>query len=227
MRHETAGNRVGTSQAFPAQLQIPDSRIQSGWIKHGGSRLFSTPKILRECPSTTYSGHQVQGVDVPGFLKAATTVMSSSAILGAGVLAMLPEEPSTPSSATVSATMRLPNVPPTPCIRPLWPNANGACQAWTLPHRDVEGLLASEPTRAGASRESTVRGRTARAENIKARKAHAEKASRRISVARNMTPTQRGFTSWPTWGEDAFRPEFRQRRNDTMRMFAFFGTQAR
>jgi hypothetical protein len=160
---------------------------------------------------------------VPGFLKAATTVMSSGAILGAGVLAMLPEEPSTPSSAT----MRLPNVPPTPCNRPLWPNANGACQAWTLPHRDVEGLLASEPTPAGASRESTVRGRTARAEKIKTRKAYAEKASRRISVARNMTRTQRGFTSWPTWGDDAFRPEFRQRRNDTIRMFALFGAQAR
>jgi hypothetical protein len=168
-----------------------------------------------------------------GFVKAAAIVMFGGAIVGAGILAMLPEENSAPLSATVPTKVEFPEISPAPCRRPLWPNAEGACQAWVLPHRELEGLLASEPTRAGAAHDSTlasgtVRGRTARAENNKGRRVQANNASRRIPVAPRMASvTQRGTTIAPTWRQDAFHPGFPERRNDMTRMFAFFGAPAR
>jgi hypothetical protein len=166
-----------------------------------------------------------------GFVKAAAIVMFGGAIVGAGILAMLPEENSTPLSATVPTKVEFPTISPAPCRRSLWPNTEGACQAWVLPHRELEGLLASEPTRAGAAHDSTlasgtVRGRTARTENNKGRRVQANNASRRIPVAPRMASvTQRGTTFAPTWRQDAFHPGFPERRND--RMFAFFGAPAR
>jgi hypothetical protein len=166
-----------------------------------------------------------------GFVKAAAIVMFGGAIVGAGILAMLPEE--NPLSATAPATVELPKISSAPCRRPLWPNTEGACQAWALPHRELEGLLASELTRAGAAHDSTlasgtVRGRTARAENKKGRHVQADNASRRIPVAPRMASvTQRGTVIWPTWRQDAFHAGFPERRNDMARTFAFFGASAR
>jgi len=166
---------------------------------------------------------------VPGFLKAAAMVMSGGTLVGVGVLAMLPDEPSIPSSAAESAPVHLAIEPPAPCNRPLWPNT--ACQTWTLPHRDVEELPASEPTQAprGATSESRhVRDRTTGADNHKKRAARADKASRRTQAANRMPAVaERGFMNWPTWRPDAFHSAFSERRNYTMRTFGFFGAPAR
>jgi hypothetical protein len=172
---------------------------------------------------------------MPGFFKAATIVMSGGAIVGAGVLAMLPdpEEPSPPLSATEAATGPLPRVSPAPCQRSLWPNTDGACQTWTLPQRDVEGLLPSEPMRADKSRDlrsvhGSVRGRTARAENIRGKRARVDSASRKISGALRTTAVpQPGMMLWAAPHQEAFRPAYPRGRNEMTRPFAFFGSPAR
>jgi hypothetical protein len=168
-----------------------------------------------------------------GFLKAATIVMSGGAIVGVGVLAMLPEEPSPPLSATEAATVALPGVSSAPCKRSLWPNTEGACQTWTLPSRGVEELPASEPVQADKSRDSrsvhgNVRDRTARAENIKSKNARVDSARRKISGAPRRTAVpQPGMMLWVTPHRDAFHPAYPNGRNEMTRTFGFFGSPAR
>jgi len=180
---------------------------------------------------------------VSGFLKAAAIVMSGGAIVGAGVLAMLPEEP----AAILSEPARLPKLSPAPCNRPLWPHTEGACETWPLPHRDVEGLLTSEPERAAASHGSTPESGTARrhaaradkADNTKSRRAREDNATRRVPAApRTVTqgwgmnwPTWHQDT-WPTWHQDTFHPAYAERQNRKQNRnmtgsFAFFGGPAR
>jgi hypothetical protein len=70
---------------------------------------------------------------MPGFLYAATIVMSGGAIVGAGVLMILPE------------SSKVPDLPPLSCQQQYWLNADRSCETWTVPHRDVEQFLASAP----------------------------------------------------------------------------------
>jgi hypothetical protein len=164
-----------------------------------------------------------------GFLKGATIVISSGAIVGYGALAMLHEALS-PSSA-LFATARIPDPPQAPCTRQVWLNSDRACQSWTLPHRDVQQFLSSEPTSIGSSPKrieasdkrlvieesaAEVRGRTARRTYAKARA---------VRLAR--VENQHGYMYWPTFRNDAVRPGLPQRRNDSTRMFTFFSTSAR
>jgi hypothetical protein len=78
---------------------------------------------------------------MPGFLKAATLVMSGGAIVGAGAFEAIPEH----ALAPLFATAAIPNLAPVPCKQQLWLNADRACQTWTVPHRDVRRALLLEP----------------------------------------------------------------------------------
>ena len=174
-----------------------------------------------------------------GFLKAATIVISGGAIVGYGALAMLHEALS-PSSA-LFATARIPDPPQAPCTRQVWLNSDRACQSWTLPHRDVQQFLSSEPTPIGSPPKriaapdkrlaiedsaAEVRGRTARGTYAKARAARLARVENGVTF-RTTESTQHGSMYWPTFRNDAYRPGLLQRRNDSTRMFTFFGTPAR
>jgi hypothetical protein len=68
---------------------------------------------------------------MPGFLYAATIVMSGGAIVGAGVLMMLPE------------SSKVADLPVLSCQQQYWLNADRSCETWTVPHPDVEQFLSS------------------------------------------------------------------------------------
>jgi hypothetical protein len=174
-----------------------------------------------------------------GFLKAATIVISGGAIAGYGALAMLHEALS--PSSTLFATARIPDPPQAPCTRQVWLNSDRACQSWTLPHRDIQQFLSSEPTpvesppkRIAASDKrlvieesaTEVRGRTARRTYARARAVRLARVENG-GIFRATESTQHGYMYWPTFRNDAIRPGLPQRRNDSTRMFTFFGTSAR
>ena len=174
-----------------------------------------------------------------GFLKAATIVISGGAIVGYGALAMFHDVLS-PSSA-LFATERIPDPPQAPCTRQVWLNSDRACQSWTLPHRDVRQFLSPEPTPVGPSPErmaasdkriaiedpaAGVRRRTARATYAKARAVRLARAENGFTF-RTTEGAQHGSMYWPTFRNDAWRPGLPQRRNDSTRMFTFFGSPAR
>ena len=174
-----------------------------------------------------------------GFLKAATIVISGGAIVGYGALAMFHDVLS-PSSA-LFATERIPDPPQAPCTRQVWLNSDRACQSWTLPHRDVQQFLSSEPTPAGSSPEriaasdkrlaiedpaAEVRRRAARGAYAKARAVRLARAENGV-IFRTTDSAQHGSMYWPTFRNDAWRPGSPQRRNDSTRMFTFFGTPVR
>jgi hypothetical protein len=66
---------------------------------------------------------------MPGFFKAAAMVMSGGAIIGTGVLAVLPED------------SEVAELPVLSCQQQFWLNADRACQTWTVAHREVERTL--------------------------------------------------------------------------------------
>jgi hypothetical protein len=144
-----------------------------------------------------------------GFFKAAAIVMSGGATVGAGALAILPDEQPAPAPSAAGLTSDwLPKVSPAPCKRPLWPNSPGACQGWTLPQRDVEGLLASERARGAADRERQAHGKaqthTARADTKKGTAAQAGPRMASHSPRGTMASANAGWgnTGWgnSNWG---------------------------
>jgi hypothetical protein len=81
---------------------------------------------------------------MPGFFRAATTVCAGGAIVGAGVLMMLPSAPEGALLAPpLFTTVRVSDLPPAPCKQQIWLNADRACQTWTTPKRQVEKALSA------------------------------------------------------------------------------------
>jgi hypothetical protein len=79
---------------------------------------------------------------MPGFLRAATTVVTGGAIVGAGVLMLLPADPAgSLKVSAIFATVRVSDLPPAPCKQQLWPNTDRACQTWTTPKHAIERVL--------------------------------------------------------------------------------------
>jgi hypothetical protein len=181
---------------------------------------------------------------MPGFLKATAIVASAGVIAGVGVLTTPPGRQSSP----LLATGQIGDLPSVPCEQQLWLNADRACQAWTIPHADVQRVLSPETEPAGPSREpppvapatatrltsdesaAKVRPRTSRAAEVRsARLARGEFVSRRIRVAsRPVNTTQPGFMFWssPQQNTYTYRSRSSGRSTDMRRMFAFFGSAA-
>jgi hypothetical protein len=79
---------------------------------------------------------------MPGFLRAATTVCTGGAIVGAGALMLLPfESAGSLRVRAMFATVRVSDLPPAPCKQQLWPNTDRACQTWTTPKHAIERVL--------------------------------------------------------------------------------------
>jgi hypothetical protein len=82
---------------------------------------------------------------MPGFLKAATTVFTGSAIVGAGVLMLLPSAPEgSPRVPSMFPSVRVSDLPPAACKQQLWLNTDRTCQSWTTPKPEVQRLLAAK-----------------------------------------------------------------------------------
>jgi len=82
---------------------------------------------------------------MPGFSKAASIVMSGGALVGFGVLMMLPPPPEdTQPSSPQFAAAQIANLFPEPCKQQLWLNTlntDRVCQTWNLSDRDAERIL--------------------------------------------------------------------------------------
>lgn len=94
---------------------------------------------------------------MPGFSKAASIVMSGGALVGFGVLLMLPPplEDTQPSSSQLAAA-QIANLFPEPCKQQLWLNTlntDRVCQTWNLSDRDAERILSVPEPPAKAPRE--------------------------------------------------------------------------
>jgi len=80
---------------------------------------------------------------MPGFLKAATTVFTGSAIVGAGVLMLLPSAlEGLPRVPSMFPSVRVSDLPPAACKQQVWLNTDRTCQSWTTPKPEVQRLLA-------------------------------------------------------------------------------------
>jgi pyruvate/2-oxoglutarate dehydrogenase complex dihydrolipoamide acyltransferase (E2) component len=82
---------------------------------------------------------------MPGFLRAATIVLGSSAVLGASALAARPSAP----EGAVFARLRMAGVavadlPRVGCKQQLWPNTDRICQSWTIAQPDVARYLSTK-----------------------------------------------------------------------------------
>jgi hypothetical protein len=83
---------------------------------------------------------------MPGFLRAATIVLTSTAAIGVGVLTMLPSVPEGPWSGRARAAgVPVAELPRASCKQQLWPNTDRICQSWTIANPEVAKLL-SAPT---------------------------------------------------------------------------------
>jgi hypothetical protein len=83
---------------------------------------------------------------MPGFLRAATIVLTSTAAIGVGVLTMLPSVPDGPWSGRARAAgVPVAELPRASCKQQLWPNTDRICQSWTIANPEVAKLL-SAPT---------------------------------------------------------------------------------
>jgi hypothetical protein len=82
---------------------------------------------------------------MPGFLKAATTVFTGGAIVGAGALMLLPSAPEgSPRVPSMFPSVRVSDLPPAACKQQLWLNTDRTCQSWTTPKPEVQRLLAAK-----------------------------------------------------------------------------------
>ena len=94
---------------------------------------------------------------MPGFLKAATTVLVSGAITGAGVLLLLPAAPE--GSLHVQSmfpSVRVSDLPAVACRQQLWLNTDRTCQSWTTPKPEVQRLLAAKVAQKAVSADSVA-----------------------------------------------------------------------
>jgi hypothetical protein len=81
---------------------------------------------------------------MPGFLRAATIVLTSSAVVCVGVLTVLPSVPDGPWSAGARAAgVPVAELPRASCKQQLWPNTDRVCQSWTVANKDVAELLSA------------------------------------------------------------------------------------
>jgi hypothetical protein len=94
---------------------------------------------------------------MPGFYKAAATVMSGGAFVGFSVLMMLPRPPEdTHPSSSLFLAAQIANLFPEPCKQQLWLNVlntDRVCQTWSLSDRVAERLLSVPEPPAKAPRE--------------------------------------------------------------------------
>jgi hypothetical protein len=91
---------------------------------------------------------------MPGFLRATVIVMTGGAIVGAGIVAMLPPAPkdwSSDSFPSLFARLQVSDPPVAPCRQQFWPNSDRACQTWTVAHREVERILSEKTDTVGTS----------------------------------------------------------------------------
>jgi hypothetical protein len=91
---------------------------------------------------------------MPGFVRATAIVMTSGALVGAGILAMLPPAPNdwpNDSLPSLFATLQVSDPPAAPCRQQFWPNSDRACQTWTVPHSEVERILSEKTDTVGTS----------------------------------------------------------------------------
>jgi hypothetical protein len=100
---------------------------------------------------------------MPGFLKAATTVFTNGAIVGAGMLMLLPSAPEGSLRVpSMFAGLRTSDLPPATCKQQLWPNTDRTCQSWSTPKPEVQRLLAAKVVPKAVSADNvTVVERTA------------------------------------------------------------------
>jgi hypothetical protein len=81
---------------------------------------------------------------MPGFLRAATIVLTGSAVVAGAVLAVLPSLPDGVLPIQGSrAGVRIAELPRVPCKDQLWPNTDRVCQSWTAPKPQVASMLAA------------------------------------------------------------------------------------
>jgi len=82
---------------------------------------------------------------MPGFLRAATIVLGSSAVLGASVLAALPSAPEGGLFARWGAIgVPVADLPRASCKQQLWPNTDRICQSWTIAQPDTARYLSAK-----------------------------------------------------------------------------------
>jgi hypothetical protein len=81
---------------------------------------------------------------MPGFLRAATIVLTGSAVLYAGVLAFLPSTTEGLGSGRASASgVPIAELPRASCKQQLWPNTDRICQSWTIANKEVSDVLSA------------------------------------------------------------------------------------
>lgn len=81
---------------------------------------------------------------MPGFLRAATIVLTSSAVVAGAVLATLPSLPDgVLSTQAATAGIRVAELPRVSCKEQLWPNTDRVCQSWTVAKPEVASALAA------------------------------------------------------------------------------------
>jgi hypothetical protein len=79
-----------------------------------------------------------------GFFRPATTVCTGGAIVGAGVLMLLPSAPEGSLRVpSMLATVRVSDLPRATCKEQFWLNADRVCQSWTTPKPDIKRVLSA------------------------------------------------------------------------------------